>query len=444
MIQYYRDLENQVKTIRDKNLEYGQIQKMYSTAYYISIAIRVPGKTHYLYLGRGGGHEGIWLSDSAPIAILRRKDNFLEYFRRHLSACSFLNLTLDKKDRIVCINYQKFGSKQSILLFWRGRKLYFLHHFMDAPDSPYKLLLSWKSKSFIPSEENIDLPGYFDEVGRNNEIDHTLQAERFLGIEELLQNEEKLISAKESADNPTFLQRKKKNIEEDLRKTKQWEKLLDILNKGKSLENVYELKVDDQKIKFTSDLNPFERRDKVYQKIKKLKKGEEILRSRLEDVEEQLAGKIIQKKVINQIPMVRPIWGEEKSAVVSSEKVLKDDYRVFKFPDFQIGVGTSAQGNDQLRNKWSSKDDIWLHLDAAKSSHVIVKCLKNQTVTPDVLNLSASILAHFSHYEGDWISIIYTQVKNLKAVAGSPGMVNYKKEKRLQCQRVDINEILKN
>lgn len=442
MIQYYRDLENQVKSIKAKNLEYGQIQKMYSTAYYISLAIRVPGKTNYLYLGRGGSHEGIWLSDKAPVASLRRKDNFLEYFRRHLSACSFLGIAQDPKDRIISLEYQKFGAKQSLLLFWRGRKLYFLHHFKETPESPFRILLSWKNKAFIPTEEEHDLFSYFDEVGRNDEIDRSVSAEEFIPIEELLKKEEEIVSAKEVAENPTFLQRKKKNIEDDLRKTRQWEKLLDILNKGKPLEDIYELKVEDQKIKFPGDLNPYERRDKVYQKIKKLKKGEEILKSRLSEVEEQLDGKIIQKKKVNLIPIVRPVWGEEKSSVSSPEKVIKEDYRIFKLEDYQIGVGTSSQGNDQLRNRWGTKEDIWLHLDGLKSSHVIIKCLKNQAISPEMLNLGASILAHFSRFESDWIPIIYTQVKNLKAVAGSAGMVNYKKEKRLQCQRVDINEIL--
>jgi hypothetical protein len=47
MIQYYLDLENQVKVIQAAHLEQGAIQKIYSTAYVISLSIRVPGKTKY-------------------------------------------------------------------------------------------------------------------------------------------------------------------------------------------------------------------------------------------------------------------------------------------------------------------------------------------------------------------------------------------------------------
>src|SRR5690606_1720676 len=117
-IQYYLDLEKQVKNIKEKSLSQGQIQKLYSTAYYISLSIRAPGKTWHLYFGRGGGYEGIWLHESPPPSVLRRKDNFLEYLRRHLSSCSFLDVTMDRFDRIAKLTYQKFGKEQSFLWFW--------------------------------------------------------------------------------------------------------------------------------------------------------------------------------------------------------------------------------------------------------------------------------------------------------------------------------------
>ncbi len=90
MIQYYRDLESQVKAIQSEGLTGGQIQKIYSTSQLVSLSIRIPGKTWSLYLGRGSGIEGFWLGDSPPPSHLRRKDNFLEYLRRHLSSCTFL------------------------------------------------------------------------------------------------------------------------------------------------------------------------------------------------------------------------------------------------------------------------------------------------------------------------------------------------------------------
>jgi predicted ribosome quality control (RQC) complex YloA/Tae2 family protein len=444
MIQYYRDLENQVKSIRETPLAQGQIQKIYSTAYYVSLAVRARGKTWHLYLGRGGGHEGVWLHDSPPPAELRRKDTFLEYLRRHVSSCSFAELSVDRFDRIVRLDYMKFGERNSLLWFWKGRKLYFLHRYLEQPAAPMKLLLSWRGRAIVPGAEPGDLFDYFDEIGRLRDMKHDLVSPSLPDVAELLAEELRASSLKTQTSAPTFLQRKKKNIEADLRRAKQWEKLQALLDRGEPLEAVYELKVDDQKIRFEGELNPYERRNLLFQKIKKLKRGETILRERLGSVEAELSGAGPGPMAVSQLPIVKPIWGEEKAAAREAPKsAAGDEYRIIAGPDLQIGVGLSAHGNDQLRNKWASKDDHWIHLDGLKSTHVIVKTANGAPVPPEVLNLGASIVAHFSHFTGDWIPIIHTQVKNLKGVSGAAGMVTYKKEKHLRCPRVSLDGVLK-
>jgi predicted ribosome quality control (RQC) complex YloA/Tae2 family protein len=441
MIQYYLDLEKQVKNIKEKSLQNGQIQKIYSTAFYISFAVRSPGKTWYLYFGRGGGHEGVWLGESPPPSGTRRKDTFLEYLRSHLSACTFVGLTLDSSDRIVGLEYRKFGEKQSLLWFWRGRKLYFLHHYQERPEGSFKLLLSWRGKAFTPGQEiETNLFDYFNEVGRQLNMSHDLASD-IKPIEYLIEDELKVASREKSAPSD-FLQRKKANIEADLRKTRQWEKLQAILERNTSLEEVYELKVDDQKIKFGPNLNPFERRNVVYQKIKKLKKGEAILTDRLSSVNDELRGETKAPRLVNTLPVIRPVWGEEKRSIPQAPQKTNDDYRVFKLDKVQIGVGVSATGNDQLRNKWANRDDYWIHLDGIKSAHAIVK-VHEGTLNSDILNLSSSIVAHFSKFSDEWIPIIYTQVKNVKSVTGVAGMVTYKKEKHLRCPRVSLDDLLK-
>lgn len=445
MIQYYLDLEKQVKTIKETRLSQGQIQKIYSTAFFISMAIRTPGKTWHLYLGRGAGQEGLWLHDAAPLSALRKKDNFLEYMRRHLSSCSFIDVDLDSRDRIVAIRYQKFGEVQSLLLFWKGRKLYFLHHYQDQPEAPFKLLLSWRGKAITLNTDVMDLYDYFDEIGRLKNLKHDLSSHQNLSIEQLLQDELNSSSLKSLGVKPDFLERKKQNIEDDLRRTKQWERLQNILDKDEPLDNLYELKVGDHNIKFEGPLNPYERRNIVYEKIKKLKRGEGILAKRLEVVNEQLAGVNKAPELKSSLPIVKPVWGKDemndKKTIVSPSQ--QNDFRVFEKDGYQIAVGLSSQGNDQLRNRWGSKDDMWLHLDGSKSSHVIIKSSRQTLPETDILNFAASILAYFSRFESEWIPVIYTQVKNLKGVTGAPGMVIYKKEKHLRCPRINLDDWLK-
>jgi predicted ribosome quality control (RQC) complex YloA/Tae2 family protein len=438
MIQYYLDLKKQVKVINDQRLNYGQIQKIYSTAFYICFSIRTPGKTWFLFFGRGNGYEGIWLDDSAPVAALRRKDNFLEYLRKHISSCSFLDLELDTFDRIVRLSYQKFGNKQSFYFFWKARKLYFIHHFMDQPESPFKLLLSWTGKAIMLNEEIESSYEFFDEVGRRQDMLHDLSSKEIISIKQLLEDEYNLSKIKTIASNPTFLHRKINNIEQDLNKAMQWKRLQEYLDQEHPLDT-YELKIGDQKIKLAGDLNPYEKRNLLFQKIKKLKRGEAILTERLMSAKKQLDGKEAAPVEKSQLAINKPIWGkEEKKEAVNSISAVNDkDIKVFKFDQFSVGVGLNTSGNDQLRNTWASREDLWLHLDGIKSAHVIIKFHQLVGLTPEILNLAASILAHFSHFLDPWVPIIYTQVKNLKGVAGAAGMVTFKKEKHLRCLAAD-------
>ena len=444
MIQYYLDLQKQVKEISEHQLAYGQIQKIYSTSFFISFSIRSPGKTWHLYLGRGAGQEGAWLHSEAPPPSLRRKDTFLEYLRKHISSCSFVSLEMDQYDRILKLSYQKYGQLQTILFFWKSRKLYFLHHYQEGPETPFKLLMSWHGKAFVPNEDLADFYEFFNEVGRRTDMNHDLHSSSSSTIEQLLLDELNAAKLKGMSSAPTFLQRKINNIEEDLNRTKQWDQMQKMLDGHESLE-MYELKVGTHKIKFEGDLNPYERRNLLFEKIKKLKRGEGILNQRLTDAKDLLAGKKIESKSSSTLAMTKPIWGKEdkKEGQILAKSPEKVDYRVFKFDNFSIGVGLTSSGNDQLRNKWATKEDVWIHLEGLKSAHAIIKLHSSQAVSSETINLGASIFAYFSHFNDEWISIIYTQVKNLKGVTGSPGMVIYKKEKHLRCPRVDSKEWLK-
>ena len=121
---------------------------------------------------------------------------------------------------------------------------------------------------------------------------------------------------------------------------------------------------------------------------------------------------------------------------------VKNDFKIIKIADISYGVGKSASGNDQLRSKWANKDDYWFHLDGNKSSHVIVK-LSGQQLSTEVINTAATLVAHFSQFKDEWIPIIFTQVKNLKGITGTPGMVIYKKEKHLSCPKIILDQSIK-
>jgi predicted ribosome quality control (RQC) complex YloA/Tae2 family protein len=333
--------------------------------------------------------------------------------------------------------------KQSLLLFWKARKVYFIHTYRESPEGHLKILMSWKARPVVPSEEVTDLYELFDEIGRRKDMKHDLFSAKPVSIKDLLAAEEKSAEMKGGTFKPDFLERKRQKIEEDLGRARQWHKIQDVLTKEEPLENIYELKVGDHKIKFEGELNAYERRNLLFEKIKKLKKGETILNERLGSVNKTLEEKKKPVEAVSTLPMTKIAWGEDPSIISAPEKKAdpEDDYKVFVLPNCQIGIGKTARGNDQLRSKWAGKDDTWLHLDGLKSAHAIIK-MSGGIPGNDELNIAASILARFSHFQGDWIPVIFTLVKNLKGVSGVAGMVTYKKEKHLRCPLVDISTLV--
>jgi predicted ribosome quality control (RQC) complex YloA/Tae2 family protein len=148
-------------------------------------------------------------------------------------------------------------------------------------------------------------------------------------------------------------------------------------------------------------------------------------------------------QVSTTLPVTKIAWGEDPTILKVAENPMAEtlDFKVFSMDRCMIAVGKSSRGNDQLRSKWAGKEDLWLHLDGIKSAHVVIK-MKSGLPGNEEINLASSILAHFSHFPGEWIPVIYTQVKNLKGVSGVAGMVTYKKEKHLRCPAVDITSLI--
>ena len=435
MIQYYRDLKKIIQSDQMKRLHGGQIQKIYSTANYLSLAIRAPGKTSHLYIGRGAGHEGLFISDKPPVSAIRQRERFLEYLRKHLSSCALVYVDIDDHDRIAEIGYQKFGKLQRLALFWMARKLYFAHLYQELPEQPQRLLLSWTNKSF-PADEVTSLYEYFDEVGRSKELDQEGLGKE-VSVEDELEKELKQLQLGQLVHRPSFIQRKIKNISEDLENARQWHGLQEFLDSGIEI-NDYEMIIAGQKFRFDVDLNQYEKRNLIYDKIKKLKRGEKILVERLEQVKGQEHENSEAK--FKPLPITQVSWGLEKKTPIL-KPVTHNEFKVIRTDFGSIAWGLTSQGNDQIRNKWASKEDWWFHLDGNKSSHIIVKSAN--ILTPDQIEIVASILAQVSGYLGEWIPVIFTQVKNLKAVSGRPGMVVYKKQKHINCRRVEVDHFIK-
>jgi len=429
MIQNYRQLEENVKIYNDQiGSKIGQIQKIYSTPHFICITIRFPGQTTYLYLGRGSHFEGLWQGEAIPPSELRVKDRYLEYLRKHIRGAKVGKIFLDVKDRILLIPYYKKGLENFFAIFWRGRSAYFLN--VEGEESIFK---SWsgleKIDQTLDANSVLDL---FNLLGRG-EIELKGKDSKTGTIEDYISTQ------MESLNKGHFPRRKRKNLERkehkiinDLGRVRSGPKIREALEAlDFEIGDKTEIVIAGVKFKFSRNLNEFQKRNQVYQKIKGFKIGEAILEKRLLELEREkkkwqqgeVAPKLETKKVI------MPVWAQKKiKTKVSSHQAI--DY--FKTDaGIKIAIGKDVNANDYLRNKWGAKEDYWFHLEGLKSPHLIIKCSDTSLIPFAAIG---SIIRDYGKYEFSEIPLVYTQVKNLKGVKGKSGSVTFKKAKYIRVE----------
>ncbi len=401
------------------------LQKIYSSSYFICFTMRLIGESKYLYIGRGSGYEGVWCDGARVESFLRKRDKFLEYIRRHLSSTMIKSMTIDESDRIFSIDYAKWGRINKFTFFYNARNLYFANFFFDPDKGTTRLFKSWTMKTEDAKSFSFEI---FDDVGRSQLDKSNLNLE-ISPLKSLLAKEKRsAMTGASGGKSKKFLNRKKRRILEDLNKVNTISKLKEMTEAEDLTRLPMKNKIDGVKLNFKFK-DHYKRRDEVFTKIKKLNKAKKILDLRLKDTEESLST-FKNISLENNLRPIAPVWKTQKNTkttTVSNEK----NYKVISGEICQLGIGTTAQGNDQLRSEWAKKTDYWFHLDGDKSPHIIAR-IDGNVLTPEIINLAASALAEYSQFDYEEVNLIYTQVKNLKGVKGSAGKVIFKKEKRIR------------
>jgi hypothetical protein len=214
----------------------GKIQKAFSSAHFITLSIRFPGVTRYLFLGRGNHYEGLWENSKNIPSPLRMKDRYLDYIRKYLVGARTSEIHSDHLDRIIYIPYYKNGQMNMFSLFWKGRSFYFLNIFTNERGEK-QIYTCWKllkdNVLTIENESNEELiriaNKYWDELGRTRSESSTKKAQ-IKTIDEYFDESLKKTSRKVfPGRKKKFFQRKISRIEMDLKKVKVWRDLAQTL-----------------------------------------------------------------------------------------------------------------------------------------------------------------------------------------------------------------------
>ncbi|WP_347158441.1 NFACT RNA binding domain-containing protein [Pontibacter chitinilyticus] len=105
-------------------------------------------------------------------------------------------------------------------------------------------------------------------------------------------------------------------------------------------------------------------------------------------------------------------------------------FRVFEAEGFKILVGKSAKNNDELTQRHTYKEDLWLHAKDVSGSHVVIKHQAGKAIPGTVLEKAAQLAAYYSKRKSDSLCpVLYTPKKYVRKPKGAaPGSVAVDRE----------------
>lgn len=363
----------------------------------------------------------MFLSDKLPPSYLRTQDRLLDYIRKFLVGCRIGKMTIDESRFLLFLKFKNEHEENLFAFGYKERHLYFFNKNKD------EIYASWTGEIHFDksySELLADFDG--ERIKQNDEKSSSWNLEKYFQEEDRKKTGQKAQTKKEK-----FLEKKIKNISDDLAQAFVWRLIeKDLLSDELQFfenENFFH----GHKIKWKNGLSVWQKRDAVFAKIKKLKKAEKILELRKKETQEEL------KKVrsgdfkveVTKEKAIAPLW--QNGRLRKREKGQGEgNLRIknFKIKNWEGIISLDAKSNDWLR-KQGGKKNYWFHIDGYPGAHCVVKTENVEHFSADDLGALASMLRDYSHLEIFTIPLVYSQLKGVRGLKGSSGKVLVTKPK---------------
>jgi len=401
------------------------IQKIISTPDYVFIKSRTAGKDLYFGLARGAEHSGVVLTDRFPKSSLRGIDSFHEYFKKNAMGAQLKSVDFLEEHKVLRLHMSKANAEFGFMMYWKSTKFYFGHYYYDANELKIR---KWWEKLRVEVLDESDLNKALSAVFTLTSNEKAQEAKNIAAFDMAAYeaDRDKKDVVKSVVKKKDI---KKKNIEKDLEKIKKWELLVEHVNKNKSeLIGKKACEIAGYKFKALDSKSDYALVEKIYEKIKSLKKAQIIQEKRLLEITDLKVAELKRNLIF-----IAPFVAKEMSVISVKKKNEErpNTIEIYKYLNISIAIGLSAQGNDWIRNKWATNEDIWFHLDGISSAHLILKNPDKNTSVLEYTDLVATIFFDKMNLKSKMVSMIYTKVKNLKSVKSKAGLVRYTEQKKI-------------
>lgn len=193
--------------------------------------------------------------------------------------------------------------------------------------------------------------------------------------------------------------------------------------------------------------NAIENAEWYFNKAKKAKRSLEFLKVQQARAQEIIAMlKALQERITEDNVLLsdeekKLVFPKAKTLPQQEQKVNQSEIKVlFKDGDYTFIVGRNAKENDALLRKHIKGNDMWLHVRGNSGAYVFIRCPRNKTIPLDKLMMGGQLAAFYSKCKNEsYADIYYTEMKYLKKIKNSPGLVNPMRSKNLQI-KIDLEK----
>jgi predicted ribosome quality control (RQC) complex YloA/Tae2 family protein len=449
-----------------------------------------------VYQGRGGGLYILLNRDRKKFSLLLSPDRamprlhlvsakpvaedpphgFILYLRSHVSGARVTNVGLLDQDRVVEIRFRKqgeeyrilfelFGSAANLVLVDKRSTILSVYYAVPPAEEVARPLLpglmySAPEKPLITGSGGADrTPGYnigpspnraaevyYERLIEQRQI-RTLRTELSALIKKNLSRTDRLVTA----------------LSEDLQaadRIAEYRQAGDLI-----LAHLKDLRTGMEQVELTGydgntvlvildpKRSPSRNAEFYFKKYKKARTGRDIISARLlqaTDVAACLKSRLIdleQAKDADALIAIRSelaakgYYGKKPTQPrrITQQGAAPPSIRRVLFNGWEILVGKSAAGNDQLTMKIARPDDLWLHAEGLPGSHVIIRNPNAGDVPPEVLVKAAALAAfHSKGRQSGKVPVTYTRAGLVKKPKGAkPGLVQLLERKSLMVKPED-------
>ncbi len=202
-------------------------------------------------------------------------------------------------------------------------------------------------------------------------------------------------------------------------------------------------------VKLNPMLSPAENAESYYRKYQKAISGAEALNERLISTKTELS--ILQngiikldesddeksiEKIEEKIRNKGIVFTKQEAIITEKKRNEFEGFKIVKqqFGNYEVLVGMNSQANDHLITRVAKPNDIWVHVKASASAHVIIRTNgKPESVSRNVLEFAADLAVKNSDSKhSSLVPVDYTLRKYVRKPKGAPsGKVIYNNEKTI-------------